>query len=117
MWRALLLLWVMKEGRDNITVPWICLLGAVKARSRYPLEQKELPFLPSTDLELVNMFLWPVGQQQHCLGCLVALCQGELAPIPIPNPERWAVAAPLPWPLAPFGPQAHKGRLTWAQPV
>lgn len=54
-------------------------VGAVKTRSCYPLEQKKLPFLPSTDLEIVNMFLWPVGQQQHCLGRHAALCGGELA--------------------------------------
>lgn len=81
----------------------------MKTISRYPLEQKKLPFLPSTDLEIVNMFLRPVGQQQHCLGRHAALCGGELATCsPALILRAGPRAAPLRRPLAPAAPQAPK---------
>lgn len=92
-------------------------VGAVKTRSCYPLEQKKLPFLPSTDLEIVNMFLWPVGQQQHRLGRHAALCGGGISHLfPSPNPAHGAGAALLRWPPAPSAQRAQKGQLTWEPP-
>lgn len=92
-------------------------VGAVKTISCYPLEQKKLPFLPSADLEIVNMFLRPVGQRRHCPGRHAALCGGELATCsPALIPHMGPGGAPLRWPPAPSAPRAQKGRLTWEPP-